>query len=90
MEWLHLKAGAERWDEEVRLLRAESERIGRSFLYLKSECKNRGAALSMRDTGGSQGTSVKGAIAFAARQVSTFERLQRKAEKSFTQIIKFQ
>ncbi|KIJ30012.1 hypothetical protein M422DRAFT_268474 [Sphaerobolus stellatus SS14] len=41
LEWLYVKASCERWDEEIKLLKEEGQRVSKSFEWLKKEWQNR-------------------------------------------------
>ena len=44
LEWSQAKASKERFEEEVKLVRAESSRVERTFLYLGNQWRSLGAA----------------------------------------------
>jgi len=46
LEWLQVKASKERFEEEVKLVRAESSCVGRTFLYLGKQWRLLGAAFN--------------------------------------------
>ncbi|KIJ35186.1 hypothetical protein M422DRAFT_262561 [Sphaerobolus stellatus SS14] len=86
IEWLHAQASMERFDEEVRLLEAESGRIPRMFAYLEDRWKTRAVKWGKEgeDTG-EQGhmmlsRSRRGAIAYARRSAMGFRQLKIQAD----------
>jgi len=76
---LHTKASAERWAEELRLLRAESERVGKMFGWLEEEWRRKGNIWGTAEIVG----VPRGALAYAARQTSMFGILRRSADQKF-------
>ncbi|KIJ52305.1 hypothetical protein M422DRAFT_776014 [Sphaerobolus stellatus SS14] len=85
IEWLHAKASMERFDEEVRLIKAESSRIEKTFLFYANKWKDRRAAL-MEEAGSKEGSGrenrvKRGRIAGAFRKEAVFSDLARLALK---------
>ncbi|KAF8508051.1 hypothetical protein BU17DRAFT_100086 [Hysterangium stoloniferum] len=82
IEWLHAKASHARWDEEVRLLGAEGERIGKTFRYLENIWKGRQGLEEWNNN------VTRGAAAFAHRQMLLFRNLAEIAEGHYEELRK--
>ena len=81
MEWLHAKASYDRWHEEIRLLKAEGQRVGKSFEWLKKQWLTRKGLWEL------DVTAPVGASAYASRCSQACERLQIKAERHFAELL---
>jgi len=68
--------------EEVTLLRAESERVGKTFGWLEDEWRRKGILWEAEE--GAQ--LPRGVLAYAARQMSTFRTLRRAADQKFLEL----
>lgn len=82
---MHAKASHARWDEEVHLLRAEGERVGKTFRYLENTWRKRQAAALEATT-----CSINighGAAAFAHRQMLAVQRLAEIAENHYNMLV---
>ena len=88
LEWLHAKASCERWGEEVKLLKAESARVGCSFQYKAMEWNRR------LEAGGANGVERgtlsrvhRGHLAHASRQAGIFLHLATQADERHQSVI---
>ncbi|KIJ41631.1 hypothetical protein M422DRAFT_255248 [Sphaerobolus stellatus SS14] len=82
LEWLYARASYERWDEETKLLKAEGERVGKSFGWLKKQWQTR------KMDWGRDDDIPRGAVAYAARTATTFARLEQKGLAHFLELLK--
>ncbi|KIJ28516.1 hypothetical protein M422DRAFT_270206 [Sphaerobolus stellatus SS14] len=81
LEWLHAKASSERWHEETKLLKAERQRVVKSYQWLKKDWLRRKEKWTQE-----QGVP-KGAVAFAARTTATFNILETRAAMHLTELL---
>ncbi|KIJ31007.1 hypothetical protein M422DRAFT_267429 [Sphaerobolus stellatus SS14] len=81
LEWLYAKASWERWDEETKLLKAEGERVGTSFEWLKNEWSHRREAWTLDEAVSPE------AVAYAARTMATVGRLEKKITPTLCRVI---
>ena len=89
LEWVHAKASMERFEEEVAVLQAESERVGKSFRYYEQLWKAKAELWSRKGSGiiGEWENRLKrGAEAMAWKKMGDFERLAKAAEAKFAEV----
>ena len=89
LEWVHAKASTERFEEEVTLLQAESERVGKSFRYYEHLWKGKAEAWARKGSGiiGERENRLRrGAEAMAWKKMGDFERLAKAAEAKFAEV----
>ncbi|KIJ52285.1 hypothetical protein M422DRAFT_243074 [Sphaerobolus stellatus SS14] len=94
IEWLHANASVARFKEEMRLLEAESQRIGKTFRYYQKNWLVKELAL-MQETlkviqeaegGDAVSRSARGVMAYSRRQAAVFARLAALGEKHFGEL----
>ncbi|KAF8155970.1 hypothetical protein B0H34DRAFT_783611 [Crassisporium funariophilum] len=78
MEWCKGKARADRWQEEVRLLLEEMERVDRFFNYKAAEWGRHGLAVCSSGTYDDRATA-EGRRAYAAEQAAMYSAMRRRA-----------
>ncbi|KIJ52939.1 hypothetical protein M422DRAFT_242902 [Sphaerobolus stellatus SS14] len=81
IEWVQATASLTRFEEELKLLEVESERVARTFKYYEKKWKDR-AAERFGPT-----LVAKGAVAYAHRCTKTFQWLARLAEMDYTALL---
>ncbi|KIJ35202.1 hypothetical protein M422DRAFT_262584 [Sphaerobolus stellatus SS14] len=81
IEWVQATASLTRFEEELKLLEAESERVARTFKYYEKKWKDR----ALERVGPT--LVAKGAVAYAHRCTKTFQRLARFAEMDYTALL---
>ena len=86
IEWLHAIASMERFDEEVRLLKAESERVGKTFRYFANKWRAWGE--SEADSGNSQ--EYRGSRAGCWRREVTFLKLAISADIKYYELLRYE
>ena len=85
IKWLHAKASADRFDEEVRLLKAESERVDKTFRHFEGQWRNLRRAY---DKSGDR--FMRGGYSLAGRHADEFSRLAEEAERSYMLLMAWQ
>ncbi|KIJ45389.1 hypothetical protein M422DRAFT_251162 [Sphaerobolus stellatus SS14] len=83
LEWVHAQASRNRFLEELKLLRAESERVVKMFRHFEMSWKNqreRWTRKAAKEEEGETKRVCRGAEAFAKRQQANFVRLAVSAE----------
>ncbi|KAF8158043.1 hypothetical protein B0H34DRAFT_674528 [Crassisporium funariophilum] len=78
MEWCKGKARADQWQEEVRLLLEEMERVDRFFNYKAAEWGRHGLAVCSSGTYNDRATA-EGRRAYAAEQAAMYSAMRRRA-----------
>lgn len=89
LEWVHARASVHRLEEEVILLHAESERVGKTFDYFQRHWKGQADTWRCRRQQGEvfkNGGVQRGAEAAAHRKVAMFARLARAANRRFEEV----
>ncbi|KIJ31227.1 hypothetical protein M422DRAFT_267177 [Sphaerobolus stellatus SS14] len=91
IEWLHAEASVSRFEEEMKQLEAESERVGKTFRYyqrkwLLAVLTTHKEALRIMEAGGEIPRSMAGAMAYGRRQAIAFERLAITEESRFADL----
>ncbi|KIJ28700.1 hypothetical protein M422DRAFT_270002 [Sphaerobolus stellatus SS14] len=93
VEWVHAKASMDRWDEELKLLEAESERIPRTFHYYErlwsKHCEEWRKECGATTDEGRGSRLVRGAVAFAQRTAVGFGRSSSLAETRYQELLRF-
>lgn len=84
LEWVHAKAAADRWIEELNLLREELRRMPISFKHIADQWRQRAIAAIGDAEIIALGTRVQtGYVAYAMRQSGVFTRLSDAAQAQY-------
>jgi hypothetical protein len=87
LEWTHATAHLKRFEEEAKLLFAESERVGKTLRYEAREWENRGKRLSEEYKIKGE-VWLLGATAWSMRQEATYLKMAQAAETKFAMVQK--
>lgn len=88
IEWLHARASKARFEEEVRLLKAESSRVGRTFDHLAKEWRKRCIKDGSEANEGSR--EARGIQAMMSRREATFVRLAVLAREHHAELLRYE
>ncbi|KIJ29007.1 hypothetical protein M422DRAFT_269618 [Sphaerobolus stellatus SS14] len=91
LEWLHAKASLQRFEEEMILLEAESERVGRTFRHYQKVWRARAVRSSENEEevteGRTRSRKSRGVEAYAKRCANTFGRMAMLAEGDYFDVM---
>lgn len=83
LEWVHAKAAAERWNEEVHLLIEESRRIAASFRHEQNRWLRMRELVHADQLADDTPRALRGKLAYMERQAAVYRGLAIRAEQDY-------